>query len=164
MVFFSDGLWFPLNNIMFGFLIIIFNILLIFLLIMIIFNYILNIPFNLSFLGFINIGLKSRNRSFVNNEEASRNNDADRISGPTLDRLLDICSRALSTQHNGVAQNNTLEIKSSGNSTLRRSSSTGRLPNLQREWFSNNRLAIENNVKKNIRQRNKKSTNGSGDA
>ncbi|XP_013141429.1 PREDICTED: uncharacterized protein LOC106105577 [Papilio polytes] len=160
----TDGLWFPLNNIMFGFLIIIFNILLIFLLIMIIFNYILNIPFNLSFLGFINIGLKSRNRSFVNNEEASRNNDADRISGPTLDRLLDICSRALSTQHNGVAQNNTLEIKSSGNSTLRRSSSTGRLPNLQREWFSNNRLAIENNVKKNIRQRNKKSTNGSGDA
>ncbi|XP_014363683.2 uncharacterized protein LOC106715013 [Papilio machaon] len=163
----TDGLWFPLDKIMFGMLIIIFNTLLIFLLIMVIFNYILNIPFNLSFLGLINIGLKSRNRFSVNtNEGTLKIDDGDRISGPRLDRLLDICSRALSTQHSEVSQNGNakLQIKS-GSSTLRRSASTGRLPSLQTEWLSNNRLAIEDNVKKNnIRQRNKKGTDGSGDA
>ncbi|KPJ11432.1 hypothetical protein RR48_15071 [Papilio machaon] len=163
----TDGLWFPLDKIMFGMLIIIFNTLLIFLLIMVIFNYILNIPFNLSFLGLINIGLKSRNRFSVNtNEETFKIDDGDRISGPRLDRLLDICSRALSTQHSEVSQNGNAKLKiKSGSSTLRRSASTGRLPSLQTEWLSNNRLAIEDNVKKNnIRQRNKKGTDGSGDA
>ncbi|XP_013177663.1 PREDICTED: uncharacterized protein LOC106125128 [Papilio xuthus] len=163
----TDGLWFPLDKIMFGLLIIIFNTLLIFLLIMVIFNYILNIPFNLSFLGLINIGLKSRNRSFIKtNEETLKIDDGDRISGPRLDRLLDICSRALSTQHSGVSHNGNTKLQmKSGNSTLKRSASTGRLPSLQKEWLSNNMLPIENNVKKNnIRRRNNKGTDGSGDA
>ncbi|CAK1604267.1 unnamed protein product [Parnassius mnemosyne] len=160
----TDGLWFPLDKIMFGLLIVIFNTLLIFLLIMIMFNFILNIPFNLSFLGLISIGLKQRNRTFMNTNESqpSVNETNDRISGATLDRLLDVCSRALSTAQASQNRNNRLQLHSTRTTNLRRSASTGRLPNFPHEpLLNNNRLPLESMLgKSNLIRRG----NGSGDA
>ncbi|CAH2075341.1 unnamed protein product, partial [Iphiclides podalirius] len=158
----TDGLWFPLDKIMYGILIVTLNVLLIFLLIMIIFNYILNIPFKLSFLGLINVGLKQRNRNISNtdNIQTARLENNDRISGATLDKILDVCSRALSTAEVTRNGNNTLRLHAA-NSGLRRSASTGRLPNLGNDYIANNRLALEGSLGKS---RIKPRGNGSGDA
>lgn len=126
---------------MYGILMITFNALIIFLLVMIIFNYILNIPFNLSLLGIVSIGLKQRKRSipkvFNNNStDAHRKESTDRISGETLTRLLDVCSKALNTTQSArvISISNVPSQSSKLSLTyepkMSRSSSTGRLPNL----------------------------------
>lgn len=163
-MFFSDGLWYPFDRIMYGILIVTFNVLLIFLLIMILFNYILNIPFNLNFLGLISIALKQRNRSFINKEnyQSARVDTSDRISGATLNRILDVCSRALSTAEVKQSENNKLPLITTRTTSLRRSASTGRLTSLKNELYVNNTmLALENNLDKH---KIKRHLNGGGDA
>ncbi|XP_072940443.1 uncharacterized protein [Epargyreus clarus] len=163
----TDGLWFPVDKIVYGILIVSFNFLLILFLIMIVFNYILNIPFNFSFLGLLNIGVKQRNRTFnITVSEPPRTGESDRISGATLDRLLDVCSRALCTaqtaQNTQNVANPTLQLSSSTSSyKIRRSASTGRLPNLSHENFDQLQIQNSTNLSKNIRQRK---FDGSGDA
>ncbi|XP_050343126.1 uncharacterized protein LOC126768823 [Nymphalis io] len=157
----TDGLWFPLNKIMYGILVVTFMILVVFLLIIIIFNYILNIPFKLSFLGIVSIGLKQRNRRMQNtivNEPIStpRSDNGDRISGENLSKLLEVYTRALNTVTSSqIQQKNTSQNTNPSltyNSKLTRSASTGRLPNYECEHFINN----------NTLQRYKQ--NGGGDA
>ncbi|XP_039749336.1 uncharacterized protein LOC120626110 [Pararge aegeria] len=137
----TDGLWFPFDKIMYGILMVTFNALIIFLLVMIIFNYILNIPFNLSFLGIFSIGLKQRNRSIPkvfpvsHSTDTHRKESADRISGETLTKLLNVCAKALDTTQsakvvsisNGFSQGSKLSI---AEKPMRRSASTSRLPNV----------------------------------
>lgn len=117
-----------------------------FLLITILFNFIFNIPISLGYFG-INLSLKQRNRTIlsdssnrnqqrISNEEqnreapATRNNqnNEDRISGSNLQRVLDICAKALNTAHVNANSQNQRTTSSSNDVGLRRSSSTGRLP------------------------------------
>ncbi|KAL4706504.1 hypothetical protein ACJJTC_015702 [Scirpophaga incertulas] len=125
----TDGLWFPFDRILHGTLVLCMNILLIFLMFMAIFNYILNIPLNFSLLGLFNIGFKQRKRNLnVNiNDNSERGENADRISAATLDKILDVCSRALDSSQNRTTALN-MPINSSNIPKLKRSSSTGRLP------------------------------------
>ncbi|CAG9785027.1 unnamed protein product [Diatraea saccharalis] len=132
----TDGLWFPFDKIFHSLLILCINVLLIFILIMITFNFILNIPFNLSFLGLINFGVKQRHRNLnliderpndgVRNNE---NNNIDRISGATLNRILDVYSRALDNSQSINRKNGNSSTDTSNNMLkIKRSASTSRLP------------------------------------
>lgn len=141
---FSDGLWYPFDKVMYGFLIITFNVFLLVLLITILFNYIFNIPISLGYFG-INLSLKQRNRTIFSNssnrnvqngsgEEHNREaqavshnqNNEDRISGMNLQRVLDICAKALNSAHvQATTENQT--SSSSSHIVLRRSASAGRL-------------------------------------
>ncbi|CAG5040256.1 unnamed protein product [Parnassius apollo] len=118
----------------------------------------------LCFLGLISIGLKQRNRTFMNTNRSqpADTESNDRISGATLDRLLDVCSRALSTAQISQNRNNTLQLDSTRTTNLRRSASTSRLPNFPHEpLLNNNKLALESMLgKSNLRRRG----DGSGDA
>ncbi|XP_046960406.1 uncharacterized protein LOC124530323 [Vanessa cardui] len=145
----TDGLWFPLNKIMYGILVVTFMILLVFLLIMIIFNYILNIPFKLSFLGILSIGLSQRNRSMQNTIVtepigAPQRDNTDRISGENLSKLLEVYTRALNSvnssqiQQRGTPRNTNPSL--TYKSKLTRSASTGRLPNYESECHNNNHI------------------------
>lgn len=105
---------------------------------MIVFNFILNIPFNLNFLGILSVGLKQRARNFKdnNNSEEGKGKIEDRISGETLTRILDVCSRALNTAQNTQPINsprlcNVTPGPSTSSSSLKRSSSTGRLQDMK---------------------------------
>ncbi|XP_028158626.1 uncharacterized protein LOC114351560 [Ostrinia furnacalis] len=124
----TGGLWFPLDVILHCILIISINIMLIVLLVMIIFNYILNIPFSLNLFGLMSIGVKQCKRS-LNVDTSSNspsNENTDRISSATLERILDVCSRALDTSRNVPQIAPTTSF--SPISTIKRSASTGRLP------------------------------------
>ncbi|XP_026763033.2 uncharacterized protein LOC113521637 [Galleria mellonella] len=172
----TDGLWFPFDKIVYGILILSFNSLLVVLLIMILFNYILNIPFNLSFCGLMSIGVTQRNRTLLtqrNNESrAEQIESADRISGATLDRFLDVVSRALGStgaaigQQSNVNSENIPRISSTtvGKSKLHRSASTGRLPSASYE--TTNRICLESTKQynKNTGKFKIGPKDGSGDA
>lgn len=173
----SDGMWFPLDKIMHGILIISFALILVILLVMIVFTYLLNIPFSLSFLaGLVSVGVNENRsrRSFIpsniNNQTSIGNGD--RISGDTLDKLLDVCSRALrSAQNSGpsslqgsiVNRPMPLQISNENRPTtsLKRSASAGRLQDYTLHG------SMEFTLDNNIRNRNKtksRSPNGGGDA
>ncbi|CAH0627074.1 unnamed protein product [Chrysodeixis includens] len=154
----TDGLWFPLNKIVCGLLLVIVNILLIILLFMVVFNFILNIPFNLSFLNNLVSIVVERNRPSVFSTNASEQQqpqirDADRISGERLDRLLNVCSLALTNVTNVQHQTNT-NARITGTSSnvnlpqIKRSASTGRLPDCS---FENNNDQLSKNG--NLRRR-----------
>lgn len=116
-----------------GILILSFDALLIVLLVLIVFNYLLNIPFNLSFLG-LNIGVQQRNRAAFSetiNPPPSRHpiENTERIVAATLNQLLSVLPHA---------NNNTQKHPEPSINTMRRSASTGRLPisSSERNLFS----------------------------
>ncbi|KAM3959408.1 uncharacterized protein ACR2FA_009361 [Aphomia sociella] len=171
----TDGLWYPFDGIVYGILILSFNALLVVLLIMILFNYILNIPFNLSFFGLMSIGVKQRQRTLFSQRSdesrEERRQSADRISGARLDRLLDVFSHALGTTSVAVKQltnnkndGNMLRLTSSSTDErrLQRSASTGRLPSTSFE--TNNSLYTENHLRKRQINNSNRPNDGSGDA
>ncbi|XP_059048799.1 uncharacterized protein LOC131844031 [Achroia grisella] len=137
----TDGLWPPFDAIVYGLLIVSFNALLMVLLVMVIFNFILNTPFNLSF-GLLSIGVKQRNRIFPtqrsNAEQVQQIGSSNNVSGATLDKLLDVVSRALGS---GVERPNIhnnehrprIMSRGAEEPVIRRSASTGRLPNMSFE-------------------------------
>lgn len=139
---FTGGLWYPLDKIMSGCLIVFFNVMILMLLVMILFNFILNIPINLSFLaGLINFGVGQRNRNFTESlrTQSSITNvfeNGDRISGPNLNRLLTIANQAITN-----TDRRTYSTSSQANASLplRRSASTGRLTDASKNEF--NRIA-----------------------
>ncbi|KAH9629045.1 hypothetical protein HF086_007530 [Spodoptera exigua] len=147
----TDGLMFPFDKIVYGFSILVVNISLIYLLVMVVFNFIFNIPFNLNFLGVVSVGVRQNRRSLFStnrNEQAEiRINDADRISGDRLDRLLNVCSLAL-TNINNVPNRAILNATNNNVPMLRRSASTGRLPNSSSD--TNDQLAISSNFRRRI--------------
>lgn len=162
----TDGLWFPLNKIMYGILVVILTVMLIFFLIMIFVNYILNIPFKLSLFGIMSVGLQQRFRSRPNTNaetSAQRVDSGDRISGENLSKFLEVYSRALNTV-TSLQIPQKLALQNSKRSSLMyrpkisRSASTGRLPNYEcgrdnlTETFSNNNDLLRHKH------------NGSGDA
>lgn len=131
---------------------------------MIVFNYILNIPFHFSFMGLINIGLRQRNRTIFsdtqnpNHDQQTRVENTDRISGATLERLLDVCSRALTTAENNRSNTQSLANSNSTNTiSLRRSASAGRLTDLTATYRNNNTPVLRILTKKSA-------LDGSGDA
>ncbi|KAJ2947038.1 hypothetical protein O0L34_g16383 [Tuta absoluta] len=155
----TDGLWYPFNVIMYGIMITFFNIMLVIFLITSLFNFILNIPINLNFLLF-SVGLRQRNRSMFSNNASTQNegvttsrvDSTSAISGATLDKLLDVILRTSNEpKRSNPSQNAKLDvshssrrqIKQSPNSELKRSASTGRLPN-----------SIFENYDRNITKRN----------
>ncbi|CAH2107270.1 unnamed protein product [Euphydryas editha] len=162
----TDGLWFPLNKIMYVILVVILTVMLLLFLIMIFINYILNIPFKLSLFGIMSVGLQQRFRSRQNthiNEPSPRRVDSgDRISGENLSKFLEVYSHALNTVTSSLIPQKMLLQTSNRSLTYRpkisRSASTGRLPNFEcgdgniRETFKNN------NILRNYKH------NGSGDA
>lgn len=100
---------------MYGVLILMFNVILLLLLVSIVCNYILNIPMNFGFLGLMSVGLKQRNRTFFTNNNSSNGNvvnnarnveESDRISGPTLNRLLDVFAQALNNPNSQNSSDN----------------------------------------------------------
>lgn len=120
---------------------------LIVLLIMIIFNYILNIPFNLNLLGLINIGVKQRNRTLnVGASSSSQHVEhTDRISSATLDRILDVCSRALDNSQNVLRL--TPNTPTSPTPKIKRSASTGRLPSSSMDKYDSPETTIKKRSK-----------------
>lgn len=90
---------------------------------MIIFNYILNIPFNLSFFaGLVNFGVRQRHRNIIG-EPTACNDTGDRISGTNLNRLLNIIENHKPSSN----VNKVTFVRSSKLPALKRSSSLGRL-------------------------------------
>ncbi|OWR48557.1 hypothetical protein KGM_200919 [Danaus plexippus plexippus] len=135
----TDGLWYPFDKIMYGVLMISFNLTLVLLLVMILFNFVLNIPFNLSF-GLVKIALKQRDRStpIMRHQESppvQAVEIGDRISGENLNKLLDICSRSQLAQKK---HKETLAITC--DPKIKRSASTGRLPSLAAYDGNQNKL------------------------
>lgn len=152
----SDGLWFPFNKILCGFIILVVNISLIYLLIMVVFNFIFNIPFNLSFLNLVSIGVERNRPSMLSTnaseQQAPQIRDTDRISGERLDRLLNVCSLALTNVTNVHRPINTnarlTNINSNANlPQIKRSASTGRLPDCSYE-NNNDQLSINGNLRR----------------
>ncbi|XP_013188674.1 uncharacterized protein LOC106133484 [Amyelois transitella] len=135
----TDGLWFPFDKIVYGFLILSFNSLLIVLLVIIVFNYLFNIPFNLSFLG-LGIGVKQRQRKLFPEANQQQTNHSqsiesgDRISGATLHRLLDVFSDALTNARNSQPTANVQCPQPIEAPKIRRSASTGRLSSASYEF------------------------------
>ncbi|XP_047514500.1 uncharacterized protein LOC125055879 [Pieris napi] len=126
----TDDLMYPLNKIAQVILVLIFNAMLIMLLVGIVFNFILNIPFQLNLFYILSIALKQRN----GNEPPRQTEQVqagDRITNETLNRFLDLCSKALTVSQN----NQNLPITNSSQSQpvqgMKRSASTGRLPSIK---------------------------------
>ncbi|XP_021194129.3 uncharacterized protein LOC110378980 [Helicoverpa armigera] len=146
----TDSLWFPFDKIVYGFSILIVNISLIYLLIMIVFNFIFNIPFHLNFLGLVSIGVRQNRSSMFSastNEQPTQIRDTDRISGDRLDRLLNVCSLALTNVTSSRSRTNLRLTNNDNVPRLQRSASTGRLPNSFTE-NNNDQLAIKCNFRK----------------
>ncbi|XP_063361232.1 uncharacterized protein LOC134650220 [Cydia amplana] len=177
----TDGMWFPLNVIMTGLLTVAFTVILVVLLVMIVFTYILNIPFNLSFLcGLFSIGVnEKRGRTNISNVSGNQipsiDGGGDRISSATLDRILDVCTRALtSAQINNTSSTQIPRIQAARplhvtngtilTTSLKRSSSTGRLHDYK---FCNHDFE-PSTTDSGVRKRNDGNTrlinDGSGDA
>ncbi|VVC88455.1 unnamed protein product [Leptidea sinapis] len=137
----TGGMWYPLDYITYGVLVTLFNGLLIFLLVGIIFNYLLNIPFNISLLGIFSINLQQWYGSKP--DSTTRNVPEDKITGETLNKVLDVCSKALSIKHSSHIADKALPCNlpsslSNSSGTIKRSSSTGRLPGLMSSSGSDN--------------------------
>lgn len=118
---------------------------------MVVFNFIFNIPFNLNFLGIVSVGVRQSRRSMfsanTNEQPAQPRADTDRISGDRLDRLLNVCSLALSNVTNVQNRPNLQLTNNVSQPKLQRSASTGRLPN----YFSgnnNDQLAFKSNIRR----------------
>ncbi|XP_053602352.1 uncharacterized protein LOC128670591 [Plodia interpunctella] len=153
----TDGLWFPFDKIVYGFLTLSFNALLIVLLVIIVFNYLLNIPFSLSFLG-LSVGVKQRKRTLfseVNPHQSPPVENTDRISGATLNRLLDVFSHALTNSRVPQTNINPAAIEAP---KIHRSASTGRLSSSS---YEKNVLSFQ---EQSIRRRIRRPRDGSGDA
>lgn len=130
---------------------------------MILFNWVLNSAFSLSFFG---IGISIPNKrstpilqNLTEMQPRSRIEQANGVSQATLDQILNVFSLALSSntpvQHN---QNPPLTPISTNNvPKLRRSASTGRLPN-------NSSFEVAQCLENTVRRRNISPRNGSGDA
>lgn len=119
---------------------------------MVVFNFIFNIPFNLNFLGVVSIGVRQNRRSMfstnTNEQPAQIGADTDRISGDRLDRLLNVCSLALSNVTTNVQTRTNLRLTNSdSHPKLKRSASTGRLPNSSSDC-NNDLLAINSNIRR----------------
>ncbi|KAJ0179853.1 hypothetical protein K1T71_004444 [Dendrolimus kikuchii] len=161
----TDGLWWPLDKIAYGIITVSLNILIILIFILIICNFIFNVPISIG-LGLISVAFKQRKRTlFPSNESnALTNNDQSQrapdnvgsISNSTLDKILDVCAQALAIQNNKVTHKAQLSAVTDVNKvdaqfnisnipTIKRSSSTGRLPSSS--TFENN------NTSNFIRQR-----------
>lgn len=136
---------------------------------MILFNWVLNIPFSLSLFG-IGVSIKDKRstlfpRNLTEMEPRSRIAQEDGISQATLDKILNVCSLALSSNTpTGQNQSPAAALTTKCARTvpkLRRSASTGRLPNsyssVEVEY-----LALENTGR--VRRRNINPSDGSGDA
>lgn len=105
------------------------------LLIMIIFNYVLNIPFNLSFLGLMSIGVEQRRRTLNFNESNNSQpvENSNRTRTAEAPRIVYICPHTQDNFKNEPVVNaSTRHIPK-----LKRSSSTGRLPNSSSPSFYN---------------------------
>lgn len=118
---------------------------------MIVFNFIFNIPFTLNFLGVVSVGVRQNRPSLftTNRRDEQReiqNNNANRITSETLDTILNAFSRAL-TNSNNVPNRANLNSTNSV-PMLRRSASTGRLPNTSSG--TNDQLAINSNFRRRI--------------
>lgn len=102
----TSTLWFPFNKIVSGFLLIFINLTWIMLLTMLLFNYILNVPFKLSFLaGLISFGVTQRNRTIIEPiTETPTNNSDDRISGSNLNNLLTIIANTYKEKNKTVSR------------------------------------------------------------
>lgn len=134
---------------------------------MILFNWVLNIPFSLKVFG-VGVSIKNKGSTPVPHtfrplHPQSRPEQADSISQATLDKILNVCSLALSTtpvrdQSCRPNRNPILTPKCVNTPKIRRSASTGRLPN--NSSFEIECLALENTV----RHRNISRLDGSGDA
>lgn len=149
----TGGLWYPFDKIVYGILIVVINISLIYLLIMIVFNFIFNISFNFNFLSIIGINVKQKKKSIfrdIKSEEPAQVSDTDRISGARLDRLLDVCSLALTNVQNR-SNNNETYIGNSNQPKLQRSASTGRLLSLKSLENKNDKPIIFGNLRKRVR-------------
>ncbi|XP_068630496.1 uncharacterized protein [Battus philenor] len=158
----TDGLWFPLDKIMYVLLIVFFNTLFIMLLIMIFYNYLRNMPFNINFLGLISVGVKQKEPQITTSQEHTRIDNNDKLSGPVLEKLLDVCSQALSTSRISQKDNNKLPITATRKSNFHRSASTGRLCSLDYDSHLNNNMLIPEISFSNNHLR--KRLNGGGDA
>lgn len=117
---------------------------------MIVFNFIFNIPFTLNFLGVVSVGVRQNRPSLFsrtrNEQTETHNNNANRITSETLDTILNAFSRAL-TNSNNVPNRANLNSTNSV-PMLRRSASTGRLPNTSSG--TNDQLAINSNFRRRI--------------
>lgn len=147
----TSGLMFPFDKIVYGFFNLVVHISLIYLLVMIVFNFIFNIPFTLNFLGVVSVGVRQNRPSLftTNRRDEQReiqNNNANRITSETLDTILNAFSRAL-TNSNNVPNRANLNSTDSV-PMLRRSASTGRLPNTSSG--TNDQLAINSNFRRRI--------------
>lgn len=120
---------------------------------MIIFNWLLNIPFHLGF-GLFGISIRQRERTLFTNETTQRNTvqETNRVSQATIDKILDVCTLALSNSAQN-SKNTTESIPSRSNPSrsnsnllkMRRSASTGRLPNSSSYEST---LAIDNRIRR----------------
>ncbi|XP_075970645.1 uncharacterized protein LOC142973019 [Anticarsia gemmatalis] len=146
----TDGLWFPFDKIVYGLLIVIIDISLIYLLIMIVFNFILNIPFKLNFLGIVSIGVKQNRSSLLSTgqERQQRVEDADRINGDRLDKILNVCQLALTRNVHDRPHSNTQLTNNNTPPKLQRSASTGRLPALTSSDINIDKLTKTDNLRK----------------
>lgn len=120
---------------------------------MVVFNFIFNIPFSLNFLGLVSIGVKQNRRSLFTtntNEQQTQGRDVDRISGDRLDRLLNVCSLALTNITNVQNKTNSnARLPNNDKVTrLQRSASTGRLPTNCFSENNNDLLAINDNLRR----------------
>lgn len=117
---------------------------------MVVFNFIFNIPFNLNFLGIVSVGVRQNRRSMfstnTNEQPAQIAADTDRISGDRLDRLLNVCSMALTNVTNVQNRGNMRLTNNDNHPKLQRSASTGRLPNCLTN--NNDQLALNSNIRK----------------
>ncbi|XP_048485254.1 uncharacterized protein LOC125490340 [Plutella xylostella] len=150
----TDGLWFPLDKIVYGLLVVIMNGLLVIFLLLVLFNFILNIPFNLSFAGLLNIGFPQRVRNVYNllPKSPPSSEQGDRISGANLDKLLNVCAQAINNNHTGstIKQQAIASYRAKVNKIeggMKKSASTGRLCDLAQEHQSLVPI-YRNNVKK----------------
>lgn len=155
----TDGLYFPLNKIVHGLLMILIVVVLLLFLFITMYNTLLSAP------ALLGSGLKRlatttrRNepRSSPRRREQQSLDTTETIQPATIDRLLDVCARALDTAASNNRQRPALQMNAvQSTSQIRRSASTGRLPslNISKESCSN----FSNNDRKN-----KFSINASGD-
>lgn len=115
---------------------------------MILFNWLLNIPFSLKLFG---VGVSVKNKRFYHQnltemQPRSRIEQAEGISQATLDKILNVCSLALSSNTPVSRQNTNSASTSVDVPKIRRSASTGRLPN--NLSFEGDGLSLENTVKR----------------
>ncbi|CAK1553703.1 unnamed protein product [Leptosia nina] len=139
----TADLMYPFNTIARCTLVLLFNALLIMLLVAVVFNYILNIPFQLNLFYILNIALNPRQRNVGNPGPpvVEQGNQGDRITVETLNRFLDVCSKALTVSQSNNNTTSAISNVSQGTG-MKRSSSTGRLPNAKSSFNEEKRQIV----------------------